>query len=243
MSADGTTSVMDRVMLDDYGNPVGQLVVNMGPKETALTVVDDSIERAQDDALTDAVAGLPGIEPKEIAEYYPGYDNDELKHRAKAMLISNGASVAQIASELAIPERTILMWVANGHWAEARRRELAAKDELSRLELAETRVNKRTIVFHRQLEQAEKIRDTAIHGLEDRQIPLKSATEAWAAAAKTEQTILGLSEAGKLASAAEAAEPNGAGGQPRLPVAQQSLVVVVPGGKLPEVRKAQSRHE
>ena len=28
-------------------------------------------EIAQDDALTDAAAGLPGIEPQEIAEYYP----------------------------------------------------------------------------------------------------------------------------------------------------------------------------
>lgn len=223
------------IMLDEYGNPIGQLAVNLGPAPAALHVADTSVETAQEQALEDDAADLPAISPNEIAEYYPGYDNDELRDRAKRLMLIEGRQVADIARAVNVPERTVLMWVANFKWADARRRELVAKDEISRMELAEVRIRRRNEVFRAQLEQAEKIRNKAASDIADETVSLKTGTEAWAAAAKTEQTILGLSEAGNVASAdgKEAAKKSASGDG-----AKQPLVMVFQGGALPG-RRAQ----
>lgn len=223
------------IMLDEYGNPIGQLAVNMGPAPAALHVADTSVETAQEQALEDDAADLPAISPNEIAEYYPGYDNDELRDRAKRLMLIEGRQVSDIARAVNVPERTVLMWVANFKWADARRRELVAKDEVSRMELAEVRIRRRNEVFQAQLEQAERIRNKAASDIADETVSIKTGTEAWAAAAKTEQTILGLSEAGNVASAdgKEAAKKGTAGDG-----AKQPLVMVFQGGALPG-RRAQ----
>lgn len=222
------------IMLDEYGNPIGQLAVNLGPSPAALHVADTSVETAQEQALEDDAADLPAISPNEIAEYYPGYDNDELRDRAKRLMLIEGRQVADIARAVNVPERTVLMWVANFKWADARRRELVAKDEVSRMELAEVRIRRRNEVFQAQLEQAERIRNKAASDIADETVSIKTGTEAWAAAAKTEQTILGLSEAGNVASAdgKEAAKKGAPDG------AKQPLVMVFQGGALPG-RRAQ----
>lgn len=222
------------IMLDEYGNPIGQLAVNLGPSPAALHVADTSVETAQEQALEDDAADLPAISPNEIAEYYPGYDNDELRDRAKRLMLIEGRQVADISRAVNVPERTVLMWVANYKWADARRRELVAKDEVSRMELAEVRIRRRNEVFQAQLEQAERIRNKAASDIADETVSIKTGTEAWAAAAKTEQTILGLSEAGNVASAdgKEAAKKGAPDG------AKQPLVMVFQGGALPG-RRAQ----
>lgn len=224
------------IMLDEYGNPIGQLAVNMGPAPAALHVADTSVETAQEQALEDDAADLPAISPNEIAEYYPGYDNDELRDRAKRLMLIEGREVADISRAVNVPERTVLMWIANFKWADARRRELVAKDEISRMELAEVRIRRRNEVFRAQLEQAEKIRNKAAQDIEDETVSIKNGTEAWTAAAKTEQTILGLSEAGNVASAdgKEVAKKGAPGGDG----AKQPLVMVFQGGALPG-RRAQ----
>lgn len=232
-----TTNPVDAVLLDDYGKPIGQLVVNMsGPN--AVPVADTSVEDAKDDALADNAAQLPGIAPSEIAEYYPGYDDADKREKAKRLVLNEGRDAAVVAQAVGVPERTVLMWVANGHWAEARRRELVAKDELSRLELAETRIRERNSVFHDQLDQAKRIRKKAIEGIENETVAVKSGAEAWAAAAKTEQTILGLSEAGRVASADGKDDGDGddgkKGGGGKAP-----LVMVFQGGGLPPIRRPQ----
>lgn len=233
-----TTNPVDAVLLDDYGKPIGQLVVNMsGPG--SVPVADTVLEDAKDDALADNAAQLPGIAPAEIAEYYPGYDDPDKRDKAKRMILNEGRDAVIVAQAVGVPERTVLMWVANGRWAEARRRELLAKDELSRLDLAETRIRERNEVFHSQLDQAKRIRNKAITAIENESTSVKSGAEAWAAAAKTEQTILGLSDAGRVAAADgtddgdDRKKGSGAGG------GKQPLVMVIQGGGLPPVRRPQ----
>ena len=223
----------DDVMLDEYGNPIGQLAVNLGPKAAALTVVDDSVTKAQDAALADDAQDLPGIEPAEVAIYYPGYDDDQKRDRAKRLMLIEGMGVEGIAAKVGVPERTVYMWVANYKWAEAKRKDIVARDDVSRMELAETRIRRRNEVFNEQLEQAKAIREKAVQSIKNDEVSVKSGAEAWAAAAKTEQTILGLSEAGKVASAdgKEDGEKKDAGGK-------QPLVAVIVGGGLPPVRRA-----
>ena len=223
----------DEMLLDEYGNPIGQLAVNLGPKAAALAVVDDSVAKAQDAALADDAQDLPGIEPAEVAIYYPGYDDDQKRDRAKRLMLIEGMGVEGIAAKVGVPERTVYMWVANYKWAEAKRKDIVARDDVSRMELAETRIRRRNEVFNEQLEQAKAIREKAVQSIKDDEVSVKSGAEAWAAAAKTEQTILGLSEAGKVASAdgKEDGEKKDAGGK-------QPLVAVIVGGGLPPVRRA-----
>lgn len=224
---------VDKIMLDDYGNPIGQLVVNMGNNTSPVSVSDTFMEDAGTAAAEDTAAELPGIDPGEISIYYPSYDDDEKRNKAKALFLNKGMEVSAISKMVEVPERTILMWVANNHWAEARRREIVAKDELSRLDLAETRIKRRNSVFHEQLEQAEKIRRKALEGIENESISVKSGAEAWTAAAKTEQTILGLSEAGKVASAdGKEVDDGKKDGKERVP-----LVCVFQGGGLAPIRR------
>lgn len=231
-----TTNPVDAVLLDDYGKPIGQLVVNMGGPGS-VPVADTAVEDAKDDALADNAAQLPGIAPAEIAEYYPGYDDPDKRDKAKRMILNEGRDVMIVAQAVGVPERTVLMWVANGRWAEARRRELLAKDELSRLDLAETRIKERNKVFHSQLEQAKLIRDRAITAIKNESTSIKSGAEAWTAAAKTEQTILGLSDAGRVAAADGTDDGDGkkgSGSGDRKP-----LVMVFQGGGLPPIRRPQ----
>ena len=222
----------DDIMLDEYGNPIGSLSVKM-TVPTAVEVLDDDIETARDNALADNVAQLPGIEPSELAEFYPGYDDDMKRERAKRMLLIDGRSVSEIAAAIAVPERTVYMWTSNYQWAEARRRDIIAKDNISRMEMAETRIKERNKIFKEQLDQASRIRTQAMRKIDGGE-SMKPNTEAWAAAAKTEQTILGLSEAGSLAAADGAAEPD-----EKKPGTKQPLVVVVQGGGLPPIRRPQ----
>jgi hypothetical protein len=102
------------------------------------------------------------------------------------------------------------------------------------MELAETRIVKRNKVFKEQLEQAEHLRQKAIEAADSEQTSVKAGAEAWAAAAKTEQTILGLSEAGKVASAD--GKDSGDDGNDGNKI-KQPLVVVVQGGGLPPIRR------
>lgn len=225
---------VDDIMLDEFGNPIGHLAVNLGGPN-AVSKADTSVEAAKGAALEDNAADLPGIEPHEIAEYYPGYDDPEKREKAKRLMLIDGKPVADIVKAVSVPERTVLMWVANYKWAEARRRDIQARDDVSRMELAETRIVKRNKVFKEQLEQAEHLRNKAIEAINREQASVKSGTEAWAAAAKTEQTILGLSEAGKVASAD--GKDSGDDGNDGNKI-KQPLVVVVQGGGLPPIRRA-----
>lgn len=230
---------VDEVMLDEYGNPVGQLNVRLGSTSgipTAVVVSDTAVERAQDDAQADAADNLPGIDPKEVAEYYPGYDDPDKREKAKRLMLAQGKQVAEIASAILVPERTVYMWISTFHWAEVRRLDLMAREEVSRLELAETRINRRNEVFREQLDEAKKLRRKAIDAIETKEASVKSGTEAWAAASKTEQTILGLSDAGNVAAAdgKEKASGGKGGDEDR----KAPLVMVINGGGLPPMRMA-----
>ena len=151
-------------------------------------------------------------------------------------MLAQGKQVAEIASAVLVPERTVYMWISTFHWAEARRLDLMAREEVSRLELAETRIRERNEVFHSQLDQAKRIRNKAIDDIENEKASVKSGAEAWAAAAKTEQTILGLSDTGNVAAAdgkEKASGGKGGDGDRKAP-----LVMVINGGGLPPMRRA-----
>jgi hypothetical protein len=124
------------------------------------------------------------------------------------------------------------MWSYNGQWDQLAKKECAARESQAKLELARIRAEKRTRIVQEQLEQAKQLRDKAIEKLNEGEASVKPAAEAWAAAAKVEHTLTGLSEAGTVA------DIDGSSDEKKKDAGKQPLVVVFQGGGLPPVRRA-----
>ena len=112
---------------------------------------------------------------------------------------------------------------------------MAARQHQSIVELARVRARHRTEVVKEQLEQAKILREKAMDMLETGEAGVKSATEAWAAAAKIEHTLTGLSEAGTVATL-DGEDPE----KKKQDSGKQPLVMVFQGGALPPVRRSNS---
>lgn len=181
---------VDDVFLNEEGHPIGQLVM-----------ADDSRTSSIDDALETAETGLVQSKEEELGAdlaLYPGYEDMDKRQRAKMLFVVEGAKSAEIAQKLSIPERTVMMWIFNERWDSLVRKEITVRDMQAKLELARIRADRRNVVAGEQLEQAKMIRDEAMEAIKEGKI--KGGTDAWAAAAKVEQTILGIKEGGEIAS-------------------------------------------
>lgn len=187
---------VDDVFLDESGNPIGQLVMaNSVPQtmpDTAVETADANLAKSKEEEL--------GMD----LELYPHYEDMDMRQKAKRLFIVESKTVAEISKATGAPERTIAMWVYNERWDSLVKKELAVRDMQAKLALAKIRVEQRNTVALEQLEQAKAIRDRAVEAV--RGGAVKGGTDAWAAAAKVEQTILGIKEGGDLASVAGATE-------------------------------------
>lgn len=217
-----TLNPVDDVFLDDEGNPIGQLVM-----------ADNSRASTEDTAVEVAEAELVKSKEEELGAdlaLYPGYEDMDMRQKAKVLFVVDGKKAAEIAVKLNIPERTVMMWIYNERWDSLVRKEIAVRDVQAKLELARIRAEKRNVVAAEQLEQAKEIRDQAVAAVKEGH--LKGGADAWASAAKVEQTILGIKEGGDLASVDGKQEGQGEGGDKKQP-----LVVIVNGGGLPGARR------
>ena len=147
--------------------------------------------------------------------------------------VTKGLAIKDVAALVGVPERTVSIWAYNFGWDRLLKQELAARQTQSVMELAKVRAEKRTQIVEEQLEQAKQLRDKAIEKLHSGETSVKPAAEAWAAAAKVEHTLAGLSEAGTVANL-EGEDP-----EKKKAEGKQPLVAVIVGGGLPPIR----RHE
>lgn len=185
-----TINPVDDVMLAEDGHQIGQLAL---ADTTAVVSVDDAAETAE--------AELSRSKEEELGAdlaLYPGYEDMDLRQRAKTMFVVEARRAAEIAGALGVPERTVSMWVYNERWDALVRKEIAVRDMQSKLELSRMRAEKRNEVAAEHLQQARAIRQEAMETVRNGHV--KSGTEAWAAAARVEQTILGIKEGGEIAS-------------------------------------------
>lgn len=223
----------EAILLTEDGHPIGEVVVADNSTVPAPPVGDSAAGR--EEALKTAAVELTGDPDADhaVAELYPHYADAERRKAAMVAYVTEGATVPEAARRAGVPERTVSMWAYNYGWDRLLRQELAARQTQSVMELAKVRSDRRTKIVTEQLEQAKRLRDAAMEKLDADETSVKSATEAWAAAAKVEHTLAGLSEAGTVANLdGEDAKKKDAGKQP--------LVVVFQGsGGLPPVR----RHE
>lgn len=224
----------ESILLTEHGTPIGEVVIadnsSLPPAPTEASVAENREALLKSTAAE--LTGDPDAD-KAVAELYPSYADAEKRKSAMVAYVTKGLAIQDVASLVGVPERTVSIWAYNFGWDRLLKQELAARQTQSVMELAKVRAEKRTQIVNEQLEQAKQLRDTAIEKLNDGETSVKSATEAWAAAAKVEHTLAGLSEAGTVASLdGEDPEKKKDGGK-------QPLVMVFQGGGLPPVR----RHE
>lgn len=224
----------ESILLTEHGTPIGEVVVadnsSCPPAPTEASVAEN-----REALLKSTAAELTGDPDgdKAVAELYPSYADAEKRKSAMVAYVTEGLAIRDVAAKVGVPERTVSIWAYNFGWDRLLKQELAARQTQSVMELAKVRAEKRTQIVQEQLEQAQQLRNTAIDKLKEGETSVKSATEAWAAAAKVEHTLTGLSEAGTVVNLdGEDAEKKKDGGK-------QPLVVVMAGGALPPIR----RHE
>ena len=224
----------ESILLTEHGTPIGEVVVadnsSVPPAPT-----ETSVSENREALLKSTAAELTGDPDgdKAVAELYPSYADAEKRKSAMVAYVTRGLDIRAVASLVGVPERTVSIWAYNFGWDRLLKQELAARQTQSVMELAKVRAEKRTQIVNEQLEQAKRLRDTAIEKLNEGETSVKSATEAWAAAAKVEHTLAGLSEAGTVANL------DGEDPEKKKAEGKQPLVAVIVGGGLPPIR----RHE
>lgn len=232
MNDENKVEVLDPLLTED-GHPIGEIVVSDGESVPAQ-VSEESIAANRELALRAEAAEIVGDVDAEIAiaELYPEYGNGDKRKKALNLYIREGKDINAIANEIDVPARTVSMWAYNGSWDRLLRKEIMATQAQSVLDLARLRNERRGTIALEQLEQAKKIRDKALDDIEKENVSLKSGTEAWAAAAKIEHTLTGMSEAGTIANIDGGDEKKSDKG----PEGKQPLVLVFQGGSLPPRR-------
>ena len=224
----------ESILLTDHGTPIGEVVVadnsSVPPAPTEASVAENREALLKSTAAE--LTGDPDAD-KAVAELYPSFADTEKRKLAMLFYVTQRRAIKDVAGEIGVPERTVSMWAFTFGWDRLLKQELAARQAQSVMELAKVRAEKRTQIVREQLEQAQTLRNTAIEKLKSDKTSVKSATEAWAAAAKVEHTLVGVSEAGTVANL------DGEDPEKKKAEGKQPLVAVIVGGGLPPIR----RHE
>lgn len=224
----------ESILLTEHGTPIGEVVV-ADSSSCPPAPTEASVSENREALLKSTAAELTGDPDgdKAVAELYPSYADAEKRKSAMVAYVTKGLAIKDVATLVGVPERTVSIWAYNFGWDRLLKQELAARQTQSVMELAKVRAEKRTQIVQEQLEQAKQLRNTAIEKLHEGETSVKSATEAWAAAAKVEHTLTGLSEAGTVANL------DGEDPEKKKAEGKQPLVAVIVGGGLPPIR----RHE
>lgn len=222
------------ILLTEDGHPIGEVVLadnSSLPQFPPQRVIEEKNKEELLRAEAQELTGSPDADAA-IAELYPKFGDTDLRKKAMNLFIVGQKDYREVAKLTGVPERTVSMWIYTFRWDSLAKKELAVQRSQSMLDLERIRTQKRTEIAKRQLEQAEKIRDKAARDIAAGDVSLKSGTEAWAAAARIEHTITGVSESGAVVDAdGHDAKDRKSGADGKTP-----LVVVFPAG-LPQVRK------
>lgn len=229
------TNPNEELLLTEDGHPIGEVVL----ADNDAIPVDDNprrIEENREDLLKAKAAELLNEPDADAAvvQLYPGYEDSDKRKRAMAIVVSEGQSVEDAAEAVGVPARTVAMWSYNGKWADLVKAEIRARHEQSLMQLARERSERRVKIAREQLKQAKEIRDVAVEYLVGPNGGVsKSAADAWNAASKVEQTLLGMSESGAVVDA-EGKDDKGKSADD----GKRPLVMVFQGGGLPPMRRA-----
>lgn len=229
------TNPNEELLLTEDGHPIGEVVL----ADNDAIPVDDNprrIEENREDLLKQRASELTGEPDADTAvvQLYPGYDDGDKRKRAMVLVVAEGRSVEDAAAAVDVPARTVAMWSYSGKWSDLVRDEIRARHEQSLMQLARERSERRVKIAKEQLRQAKEIRDVAVVNLVGPNGGVsKAAADAWNAASKVEQTLLGMSESGAVV------DTEGKDGKDKkADDGKRPLVMVFQGGGLPPMRRA-----
>lgn len=224
-------------VLTDSGHLAGQLVFTNGGVEPHFPTVEarkaETREEVAKTAVTEITSELDA-DPA-IMDLYPGYCDEEKRQKAMHLYVAGHKSISEVALEIDVPARTVSMWAYTHKWDDLLKKELIAQHSQSVLNLARLRNARREIIAREQLDQAKTIRDEAMARIKSGETSIKSGAEAWAAAAKIEHTLTGVSEAGAITSVEGKSAEDSANNQAKVP-----LVMVFQGNGLPPIKKTEN---
>lgn len=229
------TNPNEELLLTEDGHPIGEVVL----ADNAAVPVDDNprqIEENREDLLKTKASELLGEPDADAAvvQLYPDFEDSDKRKRAMSIVVADGRSIEDAAEAVGVPARTVAMWSYAGRWSDLVKSEIKARHEASLMQLARKRAEKRARVAEQQLEQAAEIRDAAMTQIREKGVTMSSQS-AWTAAAKTEQTLLGMSESGTVAGVDSEGETDKSKSKDG---GKQPLVFVFPGGGLPPARRS-----
>ena len=219
------------LLIAEDGHPIGDLVIATDESVPGMSN-DTTVEENRREVMAESAKELTGNPDADaaVAELYPGHEDMDKRQKAMRLYIAEAMPIEDVAKTVDVPARTVAMWIYEGKWDELVKKELSAYNSRSVTDLARLRAIRRLDITKEQLEQAKKIREEAMARIDNGEGSLKSNTESWAAAAKIEHTLAGVSEAGTLADIdGKNSDQDKSGKQP--------LVMVFQGGGLPPIRK------
>jgi len=159
-----------------------------------------------------------------------------LKAKDAYRLFMQGGGLKEIAEEIGIELRTVLRWASVGTWVQRRQSVEDVLIEQEAQDLNRMRVEKRQDALRRQIAISDALLDklsTAVTSDDTYYKPseLKMLSESVRNTAESQQKALGLGLSGETSGSARQKEDEASKGKP-------PLVVVVRGGGLPDIRRA-----
>lgn len=211
------------VELADDGSPLGTLRVDgkiyakdaMGELKK---VAETELARSRSFDITGDTDADEGL-----VELYEGYEDKDKRRHALVRYVRDGLTARQVANELKVPERTVLMWAYHGKWNRAATRELSVRMEEEARALVNLRLENRERLLVQQIKDSEKMQRKLMRKVEDDEVSMKSAAEALAALAKIQNSAMGVADTGAVVTdPKQQEEKDGKGGS-------KVLVAVFPG--------------
>jgi transposase len=212
------------VELAEDGSPLGTLKVDgkVYPKDATgglAKIADTELKRSVSVDATDEDDADDAL-----IESYEGFSDEELRKKALQLYVVDGKVASEVARELKVPERTVLLWAYKGKWNKAAARELAVKAEEEARALTRFRLKHREALLQKQIDDASVVQDKVMEKVRRDEISLKSASESLALVAKVQNQAMGVADSGAIATTESEGGGKGKGGE-----ATKVLVAVFQG--------------
>ena len=184
----------------DDGSPLGTLMVAGKVYERKSPVVKLG-ETAEIELVKSKSVDLTGSDDadRELIALYDEYDNQEKRRLALERYVKDGLTASQVALELHVPERTVLMWAYHGKWNKAASRTLAVKMEEEARALTRLRLKHREDLLRKQIEDSRELQERLMKDVKSGDTHVtKSTAEALAALAKVQNAAMGVADSGNI---------------------------------------------
>ena len=190
---------LESVDVAEDGSPLGTLkigdtIYRPKPMESLKATAERELVRSESVDIT----GDDDAD-EELLSLYEGYSDNDKRKAALVRYVKDGLTASEVAAELNVPERTVLMWAYHGKWNKAASREIAVRMEEEARALTNLRLRNRESLLKRQLDDSTELQRRLMDGvLKGDTRVTKSTAEALAALAKVQNAAMGVADSGNI---------------------------------------------